>query len=67
MSEYCTMSRYGQKFTVSNEVAVKLGLKSTNNEVFAELRGSRDDVIDVLFAFAFVIFVTGVVIAILKS
>jgi len=67
MGEYHLMSRYGQKTTVGNEVAVKLGLKSTNNEVFTEIRGSKDDVIDVLLALAFVIFVAGIMVAVLKG
>ena len=67
MSEYHAISRYGQKITVDNEVAIKLGLRSTNNEVFTEIRGSKDDVIDVLLAFASVIFVAGIMVAILKG
>lgn len=46
----------------SNQVAIRLGYKNHDQVTFAELKGTKNDIIDILFAGLFV-FAVGAIIA----
>jgi len=52
---------------LSREVAVRLGHQTGNYSTFAELRGSKDDVIDVLLAGLCVFAVGALIYALLRG
>lgn len=61
VSEYRTITRS------TSEVAIKLGYKSREYTTFAELRGSKDDLIEVLLVGLFVFAVGAFLVSLLRN
>jgi len=61
VSEYQTITK------ASNEVAIKLGYKSSEYTTFAELQGSKDDLIEVLVVGLFVFAVGAFIVSLLRN